>query len=102
LLSRVRVFVLRQIAAPAIRVLIQRAMADSERGLGARRLAIDEEALDFVCTRADGDARRALTVVEAAADHTPDGGTITFEIARDALQHRVAKYDKAGRRRSTC
>jgi putative ATPase len=90
------VFVLRQIAVSDIRLLIQRALADPDRGLGARHLTIDEEALDTIATQADGDARRALTVIEAAADHTADGGAITFETARDALQHRVAKYDKRG------
>jgi putative ATPase len=96
LLSRVRVFVLQQIPVADIRLLIERALADTERGLGTRRLTVDEDALDTIATQADGDARRALTVVEAAADHTPDNGTITFEAAKDALQHRVAKYDKRG------
>ena len=96
LLSRVRVFVLKQIAVADIRLLIQRALSDTERGLGARRLTIDEDALDTIATQADGDARRALTVIEAAADHTPDAGAITFETAKDALQQRVAKYDKRG------
>jgi putative ATPase len=40
--------------------------------------------------------RRALTVLEAAADHTPEGDTITLAIMKDALQHRAAKYDKGG------
>ena len=96
LLSRVRVFVLRPIALTDIRRLIQRALADAERGLGGRYLTIDEDALDTIATQADGDARRALTVIEAAADQTPEAGAITFQIARDALQHRAAKYDKGG------
>jgi putative ATPase len=96
LLSRVRVFVLRSIAVADIRLLVQRALTDTERGLGARRLTIDEDALDTIATQADGDARRALTVIEAAADHTADAGAITFEAAKDALQHRVARYDKRG------
>jgi len=96
LLSRVRVFVLRQIAAADIQTLIQRAMFDLDRGLGERELTMDGDALDLIATHSDGDARRALTVIEAAAAHTPDHGAITFEIARDALQHRVAKYDKGG------
>jgi putative ATPase len=96
LLSRVRVFVLRQISRADIRRLIERALADAERGLGARRLTIDDDAIDLIATQADGDARRALTVLEAAADHTPDEGAIVFQTARDALQHRAAKYDKGG------
>src|SRR3954470_11900670 len=96
LLSRVRVFVLRQISQTDIRRLMQRALADTERGLGARRLTIDEDAIDLIATQADGDARRALTVLDAAAESTPDEGAITFQSARDALQHRAAKYDKGG------
>jgi putative ATPase len=96
LLSRVRVFVLQPIARDDTVKVIERALADVERGLGARRLQVDEDALDMLATQADGDARRALTVIEAAADHTPDGGTITLAIMKDALQHRAAKYDKGG------
>ncbi|MEO5567326.1 MAG: replication-associated recombination protein A [Gemmatimonadaceae bacterium] len=96
LLSRLRVFVLKQISSADIRTLIERALADSERGLGARRLTIEEDAIDMLATQADGDARRALTVLEAAADHTPDAGAITLAIMKDAAQHRAAKYDKGG------
>ena len=96
LLSRVRVFVLHPISPTDIRRLIQRALGDSDRGLGSRHLTIDDDALDTIATHADGDARRALTVIEAAADHTLDSGAITFQIARGALQHRAAKYDKGG------
>jgi putative ATPase len=96
LLSRVRVFVLRPISRDDIMKLVGRALADSDRGLGARNLTLDEDALDMLATQADGDARRALTVLEAAADHTPDAGTITLAIMKDALQHRAARYDKGG------
>ena len=96
LLSRLRVFVLKDISAADITTLIERALADGDRGLGARRLQIDEDAIDMLATQADGDARRALTVLEAAADHTPDAGRITLAIMKDALQHRAARYDKGG------
>jgi putative ATPase len=96
LLSRVRVFVLQPISRDDIVKVIERALADPDRGLGARRLEIDEDALDMLATQADGDARRALTVLEAAADHTAEGGRITVAAMKDALQHRAAKYDKGG------
>ena len=96
LLSRLRVFVLKDISAADLRTLVARALTDGDRGLGARRLRIDEDAIDMLTTQADGDARRALTVLEAAADHTADGGTITVAIMKDALQHRAARYDKGG------
>src|ERR1043165_5450264 len=57
LLSQVRVFVLRQIPASAIRELIERALKDVDRGLGTRRLSISADALDLISTQADGDAR---------------------------------------------
>jgi putative ATPase len=96
LLSRTRVFVLRQISPQDIAVLVRRAMSDAERGLGERRLTIADDALELLTVQSDGDARRALTVLEAAADHTPDGGEITVQAMLDALQHRAARYDKGG------
>ncbi len=96
LLSRVRVFVLQPLDVAAVTALIDRALADSERGLGGRGLTIDEEARMALATEADGDARRALTVLEAAATLTGDDHRITLEVARDALQLRVARYDKSG------
>ena len=96
LLSRVRVFVLKALSSEDIRGVIERALADSERGLGTWDLTVDADALDLFSTEADGDARRALTVLEAAAEHVGHSGRITVEVARDALQLRFAKYDKGG------
>ena len=96
LLSRVRVFVLQALTASDIRSLIERALRDAERGLADQELLMDADALELLSTEADGDARRALTVLEAAAEHVGRGGRITVEIARDALQLRFAKYDKGG------
>ena len=96
LLSRVRVFVLEPLDVAAVTAVIDRALADSERGLGGRGLAIDDEARLALATEADGDARRALTVLEAAAALTGEDHRITLEVARDALQLRVARYDKSG------
>ena len=96
LLSRTRVFVLQPLSADDIAVLVRRALADSERGLGAMDLTLDEAALALIAEEADGDARRALTVLEAAAAHVGTGGTITVDAAREAMQKRFARYDKAG------
>src|SRR5512146_441413 len=96
LLSRVRVFVLRPLGPADIRLLVERALADSERGLAALELEVDDDALDLLATESDGDARRALTVIEAAADHVGRNGHVTVEVMRDALQLRFAKYDKGG------
>jgi len=96
LLSRVRVFVLQPLGPTDIRLLVERALADSERGLGATELEVDDDALDLLANEADGDARRALTVIEAAADHVGRNGHVTVEVMRDALQLRFARYDKGG------
>jgi putative ATPase len=88
--------VLQPLSAEAIAVLLDRALHDQERGLGRLGLAVEPEALAAVALEADGDARRALTVLEAAAAHVGEGGTVTVEVAREAMQKRFARYDKAG------
>ena len=96
LLSRTRVFVLQPLSPEAIELLLQRALADPERGLGGSRLTVEPDAMTLMAVEADGDARRALTVLEAAAMHVGEGGTVTADIAREAMQKRFARYDKAG------
>lgn len=95
LLSRVRVFVLKPLAPDDIRRLLDRALKD-ERGLRALNLRADPEALDLIATEADGDARRALTVLEAAAGHVGNEGHIDAAAAREAMQLRFARFDKGG------
>jgi putative ATPase len=96
LLSRTRVFVLNPLHATDIERLVNRALVDSERGLGAMQLTLDPDALELIALEADGDARRALTVLEAAAMHVGQQGRVTVEVAKDAMQRRFARYDKAG------
>ena len=96
LLSRVRVFVLRPLAPADVAGLVRRALGDAERGLGALGLTVDDEAIELLATEADGDARRALTVLEAAASHVGAGGHVTAGVVRDAAQLRFSRYDKGG------
>lgn len=100
LLSRLRVFVLQPLGPDAIAALIDRALADTERGLGARGIVIAPEARTRLATEADGDARRALTVLEAAAILAEGAGdtppTITDAVAVAALQQRIPAFDKSG------
>jgi putative ATPase len=96
LLSRTRVFVLQPLNAEDIERLLRRALEDNERGLGGAGLVVDSDALTLMATEADGDARRALTVLEAAAAHVGHHGRVTTEVAREAMQKRFARYDKAG------
>jgi putative ATPase len=96
LLSRARVITLKALSEGDVRALVVRALEDTERGLGALALIADDDALDLLAAAADGDARRALTAVEAAAAHLGEGGRITVPVVEEALQQRIAHYDKGG------
>ena len=105
LLSRCRVFVLQPLGPDEIAVLVRRALADPDRGLGALRLEMEDDAVALLARDADGDARRALQALEAAAEFVTGskeqgGGSgtlrITAAVIADALQKRFAKYDKSG------
>ncbi|MEX2609865.1 MAG: replication-associated recombination protein A [Gemmatimonadota bacterium] len=96
LLSRSRVFVLEPLGAEALEVILRRALADEERGLGGRGLRVDDEALATIAEEADGDARRALNALDSAAVLAGDKGHVTEQRARDALQLRFARFDKGG------
>ena len=100
LLSRLRVFVLDPLETDAIAALVDRALADEERGLGGQHITIAPEARALLAEHADGDARRALTVLEAAVVLLDSSATeprmLTREVITAALQTRVAAYDKSG------
>jgi putative ATPase len=96
LLSRLRVFVLEQLRPAEIEEIVRTALADTERGLAAMNLEVDQEAIAALAVESDGDARRALTIVEAAALHVGARGHVTVETVREAMQKRFALHDKAG------
>jgi len=98
LLSRTRVYVLNPLTEDNIVVLLQRALADKERGLGDMNLHAPEEILRKISAYASGDARSAYNVLEIAAGLAKQKNLheITDEIVHDALQKRVLRYDKAG------
>lgn len=96
LLSRARVVVLEPLSPEDIIVVLRRALSDAERGLGAMSLTAPDDALRWLAVESDGDARRALNVLEAAAEHVGRGATLSVEVLRDAMQRRVARYDKSG------
>jgi len=95
LLSRARVYVLKPLAADAIAPLLRAALADRERGLGADGLAIDDEALALLAQAADGDARRALNMLEIAAD-LAENGRITLAAARETASGGRRRFDNGG------
>ena len=96
LLSRAPVYVLQGLTPGDVRSILDEALADAERGLGSMGLQVDDEALDFIAAAADGDARRALGVLEASAGLVGPGGRLGLGAAKEALQHRFATYDKGG------
>jgi putative ATPase len=96
LLSRAPVYVLNPLHVDELREILVSALTSTERGLGELAVTSTDEALDFIAGASDGDARRALGVLEAAAELAGHGGEIGLEIAREALQHRFAVYDKGG------
>ncbi len=94
LLSRVRVWVLSPLTPGDLRRVIDAALMDRERGLGLLELDMPEDARDALADVADGDARRALTVLEAAAQQVGMHGLLSREIVLEALARRVAVFDK--------
>jgi len=97
LLSRARVFVLEPLDANAVVRILERAVSDTERGLGDTAAAVDTDAIRFLAGASDGDARRALNALETAVTLAArTDGTVDAETAREAMQLRFARYDKGG------
>ncbi len=96
LLSRMRVYTLNSLTADQIGVLVDRALVDEERGLGARRMRLAPDARAFLCESAQGDARMALSTLELATALAEDGETLSRERVEAALQKKAMRYDKAG------
>jgi len=96
LLSRAPVFVLEAIPKEEMEAILREALEDEERGLAAMGLSWDESVLSFMAEESDGDARRALGILESAAKLVEEGGALTLESAREGAQLRFAVYDKGG------
>jgi putative ATPase len=98
LLSRTRVVVLEALNEEALVLLLQRALADEERGLGGQHLTATDEAYAFIAQHAQGDARMALNTLEMAATLAAQKGTteIDLSLAEEAAQHKALLYDKGG------
>lgn len=100
LLSRSVIFELKPLLAADIKVLLERAAADEEKGMGAYGAVIEEEAMDFLADAAGGDARAALNAIELGILTTERSGDgkihITLPVAEECIQKRAVKYDKSG------
>src|SRR5881275_189054 len=95
LLSRCRVFALRPLEEADLRVVLERALVDKERGLGGAFVA-REEFLDHVVRHSSGDARRALSALEVAAARAKAErrDVLDERDAEEALQQKTLLYDK--------
>jgi len=100
LVSRSRVFQLRPLEDPGIRMILERALSDDQRGYGNRDIKLDEPAIDHLIRVAGGDARNALNALELAVESTPPSADdtihITLEVAQESIQRRAVLYDKDG------
>ena len=100
LLSRARVFTLSALTDDHIRLIIKRALADRERGLGESGAGLEPATMQLLVTMSNGDARTALNALEIAVSATPprEPGErlVTLATMEDALQHRALLYDRAG------
>ena len=100
LISRSRVFQLRSLNQDETGILIDRALADKERGYGDKRVALDPEARAHLIEVAGGDARNALNALELAVESTAPNKEciihITLDVAQESIQRRAVLYDKDG------
>ncbi len=100
LISRSRVFQLRNLNQEETGILIDRALADKERGYGNKRIVLDPEARAHLIEVAGGDARNALNAIELAVESTsPDAKGavhITLDVTQESIQRRAVLYDKDG------
>lgn len=100
LLSRSIIFELKPLGKEEIKILLNRAVTDMERGLGAYRAILHEDAAEFLADIANGDARAALNAIEIGVmttERSSDGLIhITLPVAAECIQKRVLNYDKDG------
>ncbi|WP_026515098.1 replication-associated recombination protein A [Butyrivibrio sp. LB2008] len=100
LISRSVVFELKPLTVEDIKVLLNRAVTDKERGMGGYNAVLEPEAADFLADLSDGDARHALNAIELGVmttERSSDGLIhITKEVAEECIQRKVARYDKDG------
>jgi putative ATPase len=99
LLSRARVYVLRPLSVDDLTALLETALRDEERGLGREHLAADAQALELIARAADGDARRALNMLELAQGLIEAAGPareLTVAIAQEVASGGLRRFDKGG------
>jgi putative ATPase len=100
LVSRSRIFQFKLLSDDDVMVLLERALADPERGYGARNVHVDSDALSHLVNVSGGDARSALNALELAVESTPPNAErlvhVSLSVAEDSIQRRAVRYDKTG------
>src|SRR4051812_14190732 len=101
LLSRTRVYILKELTEEQVVSLLHRAVADKERGLGTFNLSVGDDVLRRIAAVSSGDARTAYNILEVAAQSAvahagKSQPVITLEIVQDAVQRKLLRYDKQG------
>ncbi len=100
LISRSTIFELKELDKEDIKILINRAISDEVKGMGAYGAKMSEDAIDFLADIANGDARTALNAVELAVlttDRRADGVIhIDIDTIEECVQQRNPRYDKSG------
>lgn len=97
LVSRSRVFQFEPLSTGDVKVLLRRALADGQRGLGRYAVQMHDDALEFLAETSDGDARRALSALEVgilSSDESPL--EFTRELAEESVQRKAVQYDRDG------
>ncbi len=100
LLSRTRVYTLNPLKEEELKIILNKALNDKDRGLGNLNVELEEEALDYIAQMANGDARIALSTLEFAVMTIPPDKKgirkIDLKIAEDTMQKKALVYDKGG------
>jgi putative ATPase len=100
LVSRSQVFQLEPLRVEQLEELIDRALADKERGLGNHKVKIDKEARNHLAKLSDGDARKCLNALEIGVLTTPPDSRdvihFTISVAEESIQQKAVVYDRAG------
>ncbi len=100
MLSRSQIFPLEPVGQEDIIALLRRACRDDKQGLGHLAFEVEDDALEHIALKADGDVRKALTALEVAVLSTPPGEDgairVTLAEAEESIQKKAVKYDRAG------
>ncbi|MBC8127446.1 MAG: replication-associated recombination protein A [Gloeobacteraceae cyanobacterium ES-bin-144] len=100
LVSRSQIFQLEPVPVDDVIGVLERALADVERGFGAMQISAEPDALRHIAEKSDGDVRKALTAIELSALTTPAGDDgivrLTLEVAEESIQRKAVVYDADG------